>query len=271
MYLPTPRLRNATSIPNALTWSDNLESVALTRAKDLRDHCSLSHLNNWMYGENLAMGNGSDMNSTVAARFINLWIQEGYTPGQYSHWTQMDWSGSQWLGCAMAVGDPLVGCPYVFFACEYDPPGNVQGRTPWTDVSFPPPFPSIPIYFPNQTSLPDNAFPLPLSPPPISPSFPVHWPQPPPESWKRPFVHYPKPLPSDRFIQALTIAYYKFKQLLTLTNPPTSLASLGGSVPTIMVDPAAQYLGQVFSHASMKFWISPSLFVFIYFVSTYLV
>ncbi|KAJ1508275.1 hypothetical protein HMI54_006214 [Coelomomyces lativittatus] len=135
-------LRNAVYIPVNLTWSDSLAQEAYRRTLDQQAICGLTHNGvTRTLGENLAMASGSNITEDITKRLLNLWISEGYKPNDYSHWTQMAWSGTREVGCALKVGPPQ--CQFVFLTCEYYPPGNVVGRSPWSDSGIPPNFASI--------------------------------------------------------------------------------------------------------------------------------
>lgn len=112
----------------ALTWSTTLESFA----QKFTEACVFEHTKNNQYGENLACGQ-QDIESVV-----NDWVsgtdeKDVYDPASpvYSHFTQVVWSGSTELGCAVKSCQNIAGLPQSpapLYVCEYNPPGNVDGQ-----------------------------------------------------------------------------------------------------------------------------------------------
>jgi len=101
-----------------LTWSEELAAAA----KTWTDKCVFEHGGGKPLGagENLAAGF-----STITSA-IQAWNDEAkdYTPGSYSHWTQVVWKGTTQVGCAMTQCDNIGA----FSACEYLEHGNVIGQ-----------------------------------------------------------------------------------------------------------------------------------------------
>lgn len=112
----------------ALTWSTTLESFA----QQFTQACVFEHTKNNKYGENLAAGQ-QDIESVV-----NDWVsgpneKDVYNPASpvYSHFTQVVWSASTELGCAVKSCQNVAGLPQSpapLYVCEYNPPGNVEGQ-----------------------------------------------------------------------------------------------------------------------------------------------
>ncbi|KAH9821932.1 secreted protein [Melampsora americana] len=112
----------------ALTWSTTLEAFA----QKFTEACVFEHTKNNKYGENLAAGQ-QDIESVV-----NDWVsgpneKDVYDPASpvYSHFTQVVWSGSTELGCAVKSCTNVAGLPQSpapLYVCEYNPPGNVEGQ-----------------------------------------------------------------------------------------------------------------------------------------------
>lgn len=115
-----------------LTWSDDLANAASTWISG----CVFEHSQGKVgsYGENLFAGSGDGYTITDA---INDWMSEAkdYDPNNptYSHFTQVVWKGTTQVGCAVhtcpagTIFDASYGTAQ-FMACEYNPPGNVEGE-----------------------------------------------------------------------------------------------------------------------------------------------
>ncbi|XWS40349.1 hypothetical protein CRYUN_Cryun18bG0133400 [Craigia yunnanensis] len=85
------------------------------------------------YGENIAWGS-DDLSVTDA---VKMWVDEKVyynhhsntcAAGQIcSHYTQVVWRNSVHVGCAKVRCDS----GGTFITCNYDPPGNIIGETPF--------------------------------------------------------------------------------------------------------------------------------------------
>lgn len=123
-----------------LRWDDALARSAARYAQELADEEKFEHSSaegeDARQGENLWMGTASAFTYT---EMTSSWLEEGaaYKPGRFpdvsrtgswqdvGHYTQMIWSGTREVGCAIAsnkTDDYLV--------CRYAPAGNVMGREP---------------------------------------------------------------------------------------------------------------------------------------------
>ncbi len=116
-----------------LVWSSQVASVAQAYAKK----CVFQH-SGGSYGENLFASSG---NSTPAS-VVKDWASEasgydyatGACSGVCGHYTQVVWRDSVRLGCGMAnctTGSPFGSGPWQLWVCNYDPPGNFQGKKPY--------------------------------------------------------------------------------------------------------------------------------------------
>ncbi len=128
-----------------LAWSDTLAEYARARAAGLAENgCRMHHGPSGMYGENLywasavRWSNGKRQVQDITARHVvKSWRQEerdyDRRTGQCrkgavcGHYTQMIWSGSKELGCGMAV----CADQGQIWVCNYNPPGNYIGQTPY--------------------------------------------------------------------------------------------------------------------------------------------
>jgi pathogenesis-related protein 1 len=93
------------------------------------------HSGKWKqkHGENLFMGSARHYGVTdAAAAWKNersayqgeaIDISTFYT---YGHYTQLVWRNTKNVGCAKAELDGNI-----IIVCNYDPPGNIVGRTPY--------------------------------------------------------------------------------------------------------------------------------------------
>ncbi|XP_051196110.1 pathogenesis-related protein 1-like [Lolium perenne] len=121
-----------------LMWDDTVATYADAFAQKRSADClpifsPLGH----PYGENVFVGTGSEWNMLDA---VNLWVsQKQY----YDHATntcsapsgqscdaykQVVWRDTKAIGCQGVVCDGNAG---VYIICDYSPPGNVVGQTPY--------------------------------------------------------------------------------------------------------------------------------------------
>lgn len=114
-----------------LRWSDSLASVAQKWADGLIANGQFVHSHNPKYGENLFEITGAAANS---AEVVKAWGDEArdyrYSSnsceGVCGHFTQVVWSDTREVGCAVARGGRRE-----VWVCEYDPPGNWVGKKPY--------------------------------------------------------------------------------------------------------------------------------------------
>jgi len=132
-YLDAHNTARASVGVEPFTWDDQVAAYAQQFASQLATDCNLVH-SHGQYGENLAAGSGDFMTATKA---VEMWVDEKQyyhhdsntcDEGQVcGHYTQVVWRNSVRLGCAR------VQCNnggYVV-SCNYDPPGNFIGQTPY--------------------------------------------------------------------------------------------------------------------------------------------
>ena len=120
--------RRAEHCAPPLAWSDALARVAQGWADHLaQGGCGLEHSAS-TYGENLAAGTTGSLSPEGV---VQMWYAESaeysYPNGGFSmstgHFTQVVWTDSTALGCAVAQCNGLD-----IWVCNYDPPGNVEGE-----------------------------------------------------------------------------------------------------------------------------------------------
>jgi pathogenesis-related protein 1 len=134
-----------------VVWSDDLAEFAGEWARYLaeRDGCGMRHRprqgkNAQLYGENLywasaiRLPNGAKKIQNVSPRqVVGSWVSERlhYDHGQNrcgwgktcGHYTQVVWKTTRRIGCGMATCSDMSQ----IWVCNYDPPGNYLGQTPY--------------------------------------------------------------------------------------------------------------------------------------------
>ncbi|MBW0479538.1 hypothetical protein O181_019253 [Austropuccinia psidii MF-1] len=115
-----------------LQWSEAL----VASSQRLTDRCVWHHTPNNPFGENIAVG------QTSIAQTLDDWVngpdeKDAYTPSNpiYSHFTQVIWKDTTEVGCSITTCETVSGAnlpqsPVKFWACNYNPPGNVIGQFP---------------------------------------------------------------------------------------------------------------------------------------------
>ena len=120
----------------ALDWSPELAA----EAQRVADRCEFRH-SHGSHGENLY----ARARPTRPARVVDAWAGEAdryslasnrCAPGAIcGHYTQLVWGETREVGCAVAhctANNPFEGWDaWTLWVCEYDPPGNWRGRTPF--------------------------------------------------------------------------------------------------------------------------------------------
>jgi len=121
----------------SMTWSEDLAAAAKSWAEELADQETLKHSDNRVHvGENVGRRSHKDSVNSVPL-LIGAWLDEkkDFKNGEYpdiattgnvhdvGHYSQMIWSTSITLGCAMANGG---GRDYM--VCQYGPSGNRHGK-----------------------------------------------------------------------------------------------------------------------------------------------
>jgi pathogenesis-related protein 1 len=114
-----------------LAWSDRLAAGSQDWADTLLARKQFVHRPRSTYGENLFEVIGATASS---AEVVNTWAGESrnydYSSnrcrGVCGHYTQLVWSDTREVGCAVARGGGRE-----VWVCNYDPPGNWAGRRPY--------------------------------------------------------------------------------------------------------------------------------------------
>jgi pathogenesis-related protein 1 len=114
-----------------LAWSDHLATLSQTWADALLAGRKFAHSQNSAYGENLFEITGA---AASPAQVVGVWAGESrqyeyssnHCRGVCGHYTQLVWSGTREVGCAVARGHGRE-----VWVCEYDPPGNWAGKRPY--------------------------------------------------------------------------------------------------------------------------------------------
>jgi uncharacterized protein YkwD len=121
----------ATAEVAPLVWSDHLAAISQEWADTLLSRKQFVHSRNAAYGENLFEIRGG---AASPAKVVEAWAAESrqydYATNQCrgvcGHYTQIVWSSTKAVGCAVARGDGRE-----VWVCEYDPPGNWVGQRPY--------------------------------------------------------------------------------------------------------------------------------------------
>lgn len=117
-----------------LIWDETVARAAQQWADTLASAGKLAHRPETQYGENLWSGSAgsSPMTAVVDAwgtevNHYDLRTQTCAAGQACGHFTQIVWRASTALGCGKATGKD--GNNYV--VCNYDPAGNIAGRSPF--------------------------------------------------------------------------------------------------------------------------------------------
>ncbi|EFP90739.1 uncharacterized protein PGTG_16765 [Puccinia graminis f. sp. tritici CRL 75-36-700-3] len=113
-----------------LKWNPALVAAS----KRLTDTCVWRHTQNNEYGENMSAGQSS-IEEVVTGWVTGPEEKDSYTGGntEPSHFTQVVWQATTEVGCYKSVckdvrGANLPQSPVTFWACNYNPAGNVIGE-----------------------------------------------------------------------------------------------------------------------------------------------
>ena len=128
-----------------VAWSPKLAAVAQAWAEHLAESGKFEHRpadgdDAAPYGENLAIGNAPNFGLVEGARGWYAEKQQ-YVPGtpipsdftmfEAGHYTQLVWSGTKFIGAGKAVVATGEYEGWTVIVCNYDPPGNAEGETPF--------------------------------------------------------------------------------------------------------------------------------------------
>jgi pathogenesis-related protein 1 len=121
-----------------VSWNDTVAAWAEAYAELRRADCQLIHSPEGRpYGENLFGGSGTNW---TAADAVNEWVSEkqyydhdsntcsGPAGASCEHYTQVVWRDSTAIGCARVI---CIGVDAVGIICSYNPPGNLDGQSPY--------------------------------------------------------------------------------------------------------------------------------------------
>jgi uncharacterized protein YkwD len=122
----------ATPIPH-LTWSSEVAATAQAYA----NQCVFQH-SGGSYGENLYATTGSATAQDVVGSWVGESASYDYATNSCTatcgHYTQVVWASSKNLGCGVAncsANSPFGGGDWQIWVCNYDPPGNYVGESPY--------------------------------------------------------------------------------------------------------------------------------------------
>jgi len=113
-----------------LKWNPELVAAS----KRLTDTCVWEHTQNNPFGENMSAGQQS-IEEVVTGWVTGPDEKDSYTGGntEPSHFTQVVWLSTTEVGCYKGMcrdvrGANLPQSPQTFWACNYNPPGNIIGE-----------------------------------------------------------------------------------------------------------------------------------------------
>jgi pathogenesis-related protein 1 len=114
-----------------LAWSNRLAAHSQEWANTLLARGQFVHRPHSTYGENLfeidgAAASPAEVVNTWAAESRNYDYRSNRCRGTCGHYTQIVWSGTKEVGCAVARGGGRE-----VWVCNYDPPGNWAGKRPY--------------------------------------------------------------------------------------------------------------------------------------------
>jgi pathogenesis-related protein 1 len=124
------KVRSSVEVP-PLVWSPKLSAYAQQWANHLLTEQQFHHRPHPIYGENLFEINGP---RATPSDVVGIWASEAsdysypanVCRGVCGHYTQLVWSASREVGCAVAR-DSITEV----WVCNYDPPGNWVGELPY--------------------------------------------------------------------------------------------------------------------------------------------
>ncbi|KAI8611558.1 CAP domain-containing protein [Chytriomyces sp. MP71] len=99
---------------HSVNWANQLASTG----------CTLTHGDHEGLGQNLYMAGGSYTPHNNMKDMVAAWTSESIGPADYNHATQVLWSTTTSVGCAISYGP---NCEVL--VCDYSPAGNVVGRS----------------------------------------------------------------------------------------------------------------------------------------------
>lgn len=114
-----------------LVWSDRLAARSQDWADTLLARKQFVHRPHSNYGENLfeihgAAASSAEVVDTWAGESRNYDYRSNRCRGACGHYTQLIWGETKEVGCAVARGGERE-----VWVCNYDPPGNWNGKRPY--------------------------------------------------------------------------------------------------------------------------------------------
>jgi hypothetical protein len=136
-----------------LTWSEDIARFAQQWSDDLARRCgTIQHRDQRRYGENIALRGSSRVSSPFSSeQAVAGWVAEeacwdfgtisgsercdaacvqGLSSNGCGHYTQVVWRNTERVGCGYSTCQSG-GYTFEVWVCNYDPPGNYIGQTPY--------------------------------------------------------------------------------------------------------------------------------------------
>jgi len=115
-----------------LVWDADLARIA----REWAEGCVFEHSNNGL-GENLYAATGAPTIDDAVTAWAAEAADYDYATNSCSdvcgHYTQIVWRTTSFVGCGFADCPTLEGAGFGgrYWVCNYDPPGNIVGRSPY--------------------------------------------------------------------------------------------------------------------------------------------
>uniref|UniRef100_A0A803M9F8 SCP domain-containing protein n=1 Tax=Chenopodium quinoa TaxID=63459 RepID=A0A803M9F8_CHEQI len=116
-----------------VSWDNKIEAYIQDFVDKVKSDCIVKDDVKSPYGMNIASGYEASIGWVVIGEWVNEKNKYNYTSNscvkgkECAHYTQLVWRNSVRVGCANVA----CGAGWPFYACAYDPPGNIEGQRPY--------------------------------------------------------------------------------------------------------------------------------------------